>query len=315
MNRMLKPGLRLGLVAACLVYVLWGVDFSALGLALKSFSPWALVAVALVMVADYVSMGLRLRFITGSKAGAAAHFNACILGLGLNNVLPAKAGELAKALYLRKKINISLGQSLDAVFWERFFDLNALLTLGFAAAVILDQKLVVIPLAGLVALIWAGLFVLRLWPNVSLLFIKLLYFKRLKLLATEVTAHLAEHLNFQFFLRLGIYTAVTWGLYGIQYFMFLTWGAELSLSPVQAVAIFLIGAAGMAVPSTPGAVGVYEAVMVAALGMYGVGKEQALAVGLVLHMLQYIPSTVYALTLLAKSGLSLRQIRESAQET
>jgi len=315
MSRMLKPGLRLGLVAACLVYVLWGVDFSALGQALAAFSPWALVFVAVVMAADYVSMGLRLRFITGVRAGLAAHFNACILGLGLNNLLPAKAGELAKALYLRKKTGISLGQSLDAVFWERFFDLNALLSLGFAAAVILDQKLLIIPLAALVSVVWAGLFALRLWPDASRFLIGLLYFKRLKLLAAEITAHLAEHLNFRFFLRLGIYTAVTWGLYGIQYFMFLTWGAGLSLSATQAAAIFLIGAAGMAVPSTPGAVGVYEAVMVAALGLYGVGKEQALAVGLVLHMLQYIPSSVYALALLAKSGLSLRQIREEAQET
>jgi len=314
MTRMLKPGLRLGLVAACLIYVLWGVDFYALGQALAAFSPWALVFVAVVMVGDYVCMGLRLRFITGSRAGLTPIFNACILGLGLNNILPAKAGELAKALYLRRKANISLGQSLDAVFWERFFDLNALLTLGFGAAVILDQKMLIIPLAGLVGLIWAGLFVLRLWPQASRFFIKPLYFKRLKLLATEVTAHLAEHLNFRFFLRLGIYTAVTWGLYGVQYFMFLLWGAGLSLSATQATAVFLIGAAGMAVPSTPGAVGVYEAVMVTALGLYGIGKEQALAVGLVFHTLQYVPSTIYALALLARSGLSLRQIREEAHE-
>jgi len=42
-----------------------------------------------------------------------------------------------------------------------------------------------------------------------------------------------------------------------------------------------------------------------------VDRAQALATGLVLHMVQYIPVTVAGLLVLAKSGLKLSKIRES----
>ena len=42
-------------------------------------------------------------------------------------------------------------------------------------------------------------------------------------------------------------------------------------------------------------------------------RAQALAAGLVLHMVQFIPVTVAGLLVLAKSGLKLSKIRESEE--
>ena len=73
----------------------------------------------------------------------------------------------------------------------------------------------------------------------------------------------------------------------------------------------VISSLRMAMPSSPGALGVFEAAVVFSLGLFGVDRAQALTAGLVLHMVQYIPVTVAGLIIFAKSGLNLRKIRES----
>jgi len=45
------------------------------------------------------------------------------------------------------------------------------------------------------------------------------------------------------------------------------------------------------------------------LSLFGVAKEQALAVGIVFHVLLIIPSTAYALLLLSRSGLTFDLIK------
>ena len=56
-----------------------------------------------------------------------------------------------------------------------------------------------------------------------------------------------------------------------------------------------------------------RAAVVFSLGLFGVDRSQALAAGLVLHMVQYIPVTLAGLLVLGKSGLSLRKIRHSEE--
>jgi len=90
-------------------------------------------------------------------------------------------------------------------------------------------------------------------------------------------------------------------------------GLLKGLSMGQTLAVFVLSALGMAMPSSPGAVGVFEAAVIFGLGLFGVDKELALAIGLLIHMMQYIPTTVAGLMVLLKSGLSLKTIRHSDQ--
>ena len=70
----------------------------------------------------------------------------------------------------------------------------------------------------------------------------------------------------------------------------MTAGLGLSMSGV--VGVFALSSLGMLLPSSPGALGVYEAVMVTALDVYGVPRDQALAITLFSHMAQFIPVTL-----------------------
>lgn len=314
MKKAASLALRFGLAGACLVYALWGVDFAALGSALGSFALAGVLGTFLAVALDMVCVGVRLRLIAGSRVTFAAAFNAGLLGLGLNNVVPAKLGELAKAAYLRRASGGSLGQAMGMVFWERFADLHALIVMALFAAAFHGKRLAAAPLAGVVLGLWACILALRLWPSQVRRLAGLLYFERLKVLAGDVLDHLAERRGVRFFAVLGVATAATWVLYCSQYYVLLWWAAGLDLTFGQVLSVFVFGALGLAVPSSPGGVGVYEAVMVAVLTGMGVDKEQALAAGLVFHAIYYLPVTAYALGLLARSGLSLERIRSTEVE-
>lgn len=314
MKKLANLALRFGLAGACLAYALWGVDFAALGSALRSFALAGVLATLGAVALDMACVGLRLRLISGNRASFPAAFNAGMLGLGLNNVVPAKLGELAKAAFLRREAGVSLGQAMGMVFWERFADLHALIAMALFSAVFHGKRLAVVPLAGVVGGLWVCLLALRLWPGLAPRLLRLLRFPRLQALAADVLEHLAERRGVRFFAVLALATAVTWACYCAQYYVILWWGAGLDLSFGQVLSVFVFGALGLAVPSSPGGVGVYEAVMVAVLTGLGVDKEQALAVGLVYHALYYLPVTAYALGLLARRGLSLAAIRAEGGE-
>ena len=84
--------------------------------------------------------------------------------------------------------------------------------------------------------------------------------------------------------------------------------------PTLVLTFFAVVTLGFALPAAPGGMGVFEASAVVALGWFGVDRERAFAVGLALHMLQYIPVTLAGLWVLAASGLSLTDLRRQADK-
>jgi uncharacterized protein (TIRG00374 family) len=65
----------------------------------------------------------------------------------------------------------------------------------------------------------------------------------------------------------------------------------------------------VALPQAPGFVGVFEVFAVAALAVYGVPRDMAIAWAVVYHVISYIPVTVLGLVFFARLGLTFREIR------
>jgi len=139
----------------------------------------------------------------------------------------------------------------------------------------------------------------------------MLPFERLRGFIIEVKQQMVHEVTLRYLIVLGCYTALVWMLYAIPTFLVINWVAGLDLTMTQTLAVFILSALGMAMPSSPGAVGVFEAAVIFGLGIFKVDKELALAIGLLIHMMQYIPTTVSGLMVLARSGLSLKSIRKS----
>lgn len=258
-------------------------------------------------------MALRFNYLTGHTAGVWLCLKAFFLGMAINNVIPAKLGELAKAFYLRRAGGFSLSKGVTMVFWERFFDLNALLAMGLVVAAHFKVNLAFVPLTAVVGGIWAALFMVRAFPNLVGRIIDLMPSARLSAFLADIKLQILHGVTPGFMIILGLYTALCWFLYAAVTYLFLMWAGQFPLTAGQATAVFVLSALGMAMPSSPGAFGVFEAAVVFALGLFGVDKEQALAAGVVLHMLQYIPVTLLGMLVLVRSGLNIRKIRESEE--
>ncbi len=315
MKQCLSLLVRAGVALGCLAYALWGVDFSRLLAVLASFRPWTVAVCVVTVLVMAVPAGWRLRFLVHGRIGVDTGWKASLLGQALNNILPARLGEMAKALYLRRQASLSLSQALEAVFWERFFDLNALLVLGVAVAVMLGQGVVLYPLLAVVGGVWCFLLLLRLRPAAAHALVRLLPGERARLFVSEMLLLLEANLRLAFLARLSFWTLVAWCGYTVLYALGLCLMAGFPLDPALVLTVFAVATLGFALPAAPGGMGVYEASTVLALGWFGVDKDRAFAVGLALHMLQYVPVTVAGLLALAGSGLSIGELRRQAAQS
>ncbi len=304
--------LRLALAGGAFLYAVWGIDFDTLWQSLRQYSPGNLLLAQAYLLILFLPSTFRIVFLCQGKARVRHAFASVVLGLGLNNILPAKLGELAKVFYLRRKIGISMGTGLGIVFWERFFDLNAVLLIGAATAFLMQKDLILLPLLLGVGGIWIFLLVYGVWPPVITFLVHLIPSERLRLLATDTLNNLRDGFHPRFFLVLGGFTFLAWLAYSSFVFLFLWLVAKFSLTFLQALSVFVVSTLGMSLPSTPGSLGVYEAAIVLSLGWFGIGKEQALAAALTLHMIQYLPTTAGSLLIMVRSGIGLKELRVSS---
>ncbi|EPR37602.1 Lysylphosphatidylglycerol synthetase/glycosyltransferase AglD [Desulfovibrio sp. X2] len=317
MRKVLVFLLKLALVAACVLYAVWGADFAALTRAVAGYSPWRVGLIILYMVAILGVPGLRLRYLCGPGLSVYAGAKATALGLGLNNVFPAKLGEVAKAAYLSRHCGFSAAKGLGLVFWERFFDVNLIFCLAAVSLGAASSRLPIWPGLAAVGCAWLVIGALRVWPGLGTALLRLVPFERLRLFASELLHQLGAKLSLGFFARLAVLTILVWATYFLSQYLVLAWLADLPLAPGQILAVFVIGALGMAVPSSPGAIGVFEASIVFGLGLFGVPKGPALAAALVLHMIQVVPTTLCGLLVMARSGLrpgALRSVDDAADD-
>ena len=115
--------------------------------------------------------------------------------------------------------------------------------------------------------------------------------------------------------RLGrafLWLLLGWACAWIQILIYLRmFGAEGSF----AVSVFCLGviALGGAVPSSPGAVGVYELAGVAALTFLGYSREVALGVVVTAHLVQYSLTVILGAAALSREGRSLGDLARAAR--
>jgi uncharacterized membrane protein YbhN (UPF0104 family) len=75
-------------------------------------------------------------------------------------------------------------------------------------------------------------------------------------------------------------------------------------------ALFLMGviAIGVALPSSPGFFGIFEAAALTGLGLYGVADDLAVSWALGFHILSFLPITLIGLYYFARMGLHFREL-------
>ncbi len=80
----------------------------------------------------------------------------------------------------------------------------------------------------------------------------------------------------------------------------------IALSPVDAVFVTAVVNLGVAIPSSPGFVGTYQWLAVAALGVVGVDGDVAIAFALLMQAVWFVPTT------LAGGAIAVREVHRDA---
>lgn len=308
--------LGLGLAALVLVWLASRLDRDAVWSALRDVR-WELLLLAAVVQA----LGLRLkaeRWIAAIAAGRGDRphrraFAATVIGNAGNLLFPARLGDVARALVLRRHNDVSASQALIAGWSVQIFDLVtlAVLVLLSGSALLSTGAVAAAAVAG--AGLLAILALVQRHPQRAL---------RLEaaVLRGPRAAGLRERLERSReglrFLGHGRSLAMALGL------TLAIWLCDVASTVAAlrafgipaglAAAALLVAAAGVsfALPLTPGNVGVFQAVCVLVLVPFGVARERAFAFGLGAQAFSLALSVLWGLILLQREGLDLRSLSE-----
>jgi len=302
--------------AAALAAVLLTVDFTALRAALTQTPPRALAWATLWFL---LAMGTRAwawRALLGPEVPLRTAFWALQVGFLLNNVLPLRLGELARAWVVHRETRVSWPRALSSVALARLTDaalLALIVVAAWPAQAALPRQWVwrAVGGVGAIAALLTGLIGLTrghwtrgLPPRVRA--------------AVRDAASIAHGPGLW---RFAVGKVLTWALL-TAYFAALArvWVPELT--PRQALWAMAAATLGIAAPSAPGYIGVYEAAAVGVLAVLRVPTADALAFALVQHGLYLLLTTALGVLALARLGWStarwrteLRTAQEAASST
>jgi uncharacterized protein (TIRG00374 family) len=253
------------------------------------------------------------------------------IGMMTNNLVPARAGEIARAYALTRQTQVPFATSIASLAVDRLFDMLVLLLLGVAAffdpsfprnAQIAGQSLGNIAQGSVVfvVLLVIALYALAFFPTQMV--------RVFEIFARRISPALEERgksilIRFSDGLSVlkspGRFSAVLawtiahWLLNALGFWLgFKAVGIHLPFS----AALFLqtLIAVGVALPSAPGFFGVFEKFATVGLAIYGVSANQATSWAIGFHILSFIPITLIGMWYFARLGLHLNEI-DSARES
>jgi len=302
------------LALACLVWVFHDIQISMF---LRSFGRirWKWVAIAIVLdVLSYVCQAVRWQHLlrpVGTISWRRAT-QAIYAGLFTSEILPMRPGEWVRAYLVSRWINCRFSAVLPSIAMERLID-------GFWLAVAFGFAAMLFPLPRDIVRAGDLLGVLVLAGACSILYI---VFKKGK---TEPGRDAVVKPEPGFFALVldGLHsigtsrylfsaTAISAVLLVFQglAFCMVVWSYRLPLSLWPAALVFLIIHLGTAVPNAPGNIGTYQFFCVTGLQLFGVEKNLAVAFSVVVFVILTFPLWAGGYVALARSGMSLRTIRE-----
>jgi uncharacterized protein (TIRG00374 family) len=245
----------------------------------------------------------------------------CIGYMG-NNIYPARAGEVLRAVILKRKEGVPISASLATIIVERIFD--AVVMLGFVFVNLPELAKVAAADSGFVgniqefALIGTGLFIgalvvfilAAMFPRITLRigqwFIDRLLPKRIREKSSGIMhkfldglASLRSPVNV---LMVLITSTLIWLLETVKYWFVMH---AFTFSVSFFALMLLNGVANLAttIPAAPGYIGTWEAVTKAVLVAYAVPSASALGYAVVLHVALWLPITLLGAYYMAHEGI------------
>ena len=286
--------------------VLYGrtIDWATAWAAIRSAS-WPILLIA--TLANFITLGAKavtwwifLRAVGVPSLALAV--KATVAGAGLNNILVANSGDAARAVFVTRASGASSAAVLAALALERLFDLIGYIVLIAGAAYLLPMphevarwRLAAVGvLLGIVVLLGV---LLRRTPAIAVVTVYPAgIVGRVRTYLDRFMGSVRHILTLERISLAMLLSLVNWAAQIATYHLVAV-AAHFPISIVGSVTTLITANVGFLVRATPGNVGVFQVVYGVTAEALGLNKDSAVAVALLLQVIQNVPVTLLAIVI------------------
>jgi len=300
----------------------------------KKFDPIYIIPIVFLTVIYFLIRAIRwgLIFKPHPVPSFKSLFSGIMIGVMVNNLIPAKIGELSRAFILGKKEKTGISLTFGTIIVERIFDFLALFFCFFAVFIFSPAErdflsnsspawktafiTTLVSFILLIALIVifkfkTGLFI-RAVENLAAIFSKN-FASKIDSWFNSFAAGLKCLDSFSNSLNIFAASVIQWALMG-----FCTWVALLSfnihLSVFSASFLMIIVTLGCVLPPSPGGIGPTQFISVLVLNFYGVSGGDAMGFSIVQNFLSFLVGTILGIIFLFKESLNFTELIKFSEE-
>jgi uncharacterized protein (TIRG00374 family) len=318
-----------------LAWALHGISFAEIWTHIRNANPWYLLGASVAGTLIFPLRAPRWRIIlspVAEKLPLGMLWRAIAIGMMGNNVLPARAGELARAFApSRETRRVPFSAAFASLAVDRIFDATVVLLLmavatldpslpvgrtfgGYSIAKIIGSgaALALVAIAGLYLIVFFTEHAILLWEWIARR-IAPRFEERGRRTLLAFASGLAVLRDPLRFLSTMAWAIAMWLMNALAFWLgFKAVGIEVSYS----AALMLQGliAIGVAVPALPGFFGVFEYFARTGLGIYDIDPGLATSWAISYHVLTFLPITVIGIYYFVTLGLKLSDMRASSAE-
>lgn len=329
MKKHFRAVLGIALSVALLWWAFRNVSFSRVVHELAQANPWQFAIATILATVVFPLRARRWRTILDpiyARLPFGPLWRATAIGMMVNNVVPARAGEVARAYVLTRETRVPFATSIASLAVDRIFDAVVLLLLALTAvfdprfpqgATVAGQSvgrwaaLGTIPVVLVAVLLYALVFFPARLIRLFEIFARRLS-PRIEARGRVALATFAEGLSVLrspgHFFAVFLWTVLHWLCNALAWWIAMKavgihvpFSATLLLQALVAV--------GVAVPAAPGYFGIFETVGVLGLALYGVPAPLATSWALGFHILSFLPITIIGVFYSTRLGFNLKDLR------
>lgn len=306
--------------AAFLFLALRGVEWGELWSTLAQTRWEYLIPTIVLSIAGHYFRALRWKYMLMpvKRVSAGSAFSATMIGLAANNVLPARLGEIVRALAIGRQEKLSRTAAFATIVYERIVDVFALLLFLWIMLLRIEGPAWLRPAGEWVLVLNLLLLVIvqlmRLFPARVIRVISRMSRPLPSSIQAAINrstagfiAGLAALNRPSTLVPIVLATALVWGaaLYAIYYCVI---AVGLQLPFLASVTLIVVVSLGSMIPSAPAYIGTFQYACVLSLSLFAVENSDALAFSLVFHASQFLPVTVLGVLYLMRSHMSFGEL-------
>jgi len=238
------------------------------------------------------------------------------IGFLVNNILPLRIGEIAKAVLVGRKYSIGKVRAFSTVVVNRILE-GAVLVLFFIAGIILAptvsdeiKRIMIVP-----ALLFLLMLVLFIFPHI---FLRVagkiirgisagIYERTRKFIEDIVMGEKAFRQGIIPNVAIALSAVAVWAVVaGIYYLALARFGIPVGLGELLIITAFT--SLVTIIPSAPGFIGTFQAGFIFLFIAMGLGAEEATAVSVVIHLAFFVTTTILGMASMHLTGMKIGEV-------